>query len=388
MLAASVVVVLGLWPVAGWLMSPSRVDAQFTGGSFGGGGFGGGSSAGSSGSGYSGSSYSGSGSSRPSPGVWRSTPSISSPRSSVTPTSSSTPSYGPTQEVKLRAFSSYDRSTRNRLIFLFLLGLCLAAYLARRLFTGRRIARIPFFQAVPEHIVGVPAAGSPVWSRMDITALSLALDARSRVALQQKLAALARSGSTGTRRGLAKLCRETAELLSSMHAGWIYGGAKNYTPMSPPQAEQGFRRLASDYRSRYRHEAVRAEGGQLREGAAGDVRAGDDEGDGVVVVTLIVAARYELLDLNDPCDKAELRLALRALSAMQAKQLVAIEVIWSPAEDEDRMSSAELETLYPELGKLDDSLAMGRVRCSSCSAPYAMELGRCPRCGTPNSALA
>lgn len=228
-----------------------------------------------------------------------------------------------------------------------------------------------------------PTAQSNLWGQMDVTAISLALDARARPFVQERLAALARSGATGTPSGLARLCREAASLLLTVERAWLYAGAKNYRPMSPPQAERGFRALAADYRSRFRHEVVRAEDGQLREADAPEQRARAEEGAGVVVVTLIVAARSELRDLTDTRDAAQIRSALTALRQISAGQLVALEVIWSPAEENDRMSTAELAPLYPELALLDESTVAGRVFCPSCRAPYAAELLRCPHCGAP-----
>lgn len=61
--------------------------------------------------------------------------------------------------------------------------------------------------------------------------------------------------------------------------------------------------------------------------------------------------------------------------------MVAVEVIWTPAEENDRLSSAELETLYPELRKIDEKSMTGRVFCASCAGPFAAELGACPHCG-------
>ena len=63
-----------------------------------------------------------------------------------------------------------------------------------------------------------------------------------------------------------------------------------------------------------------------------------------------------------------------------------MEVIWSPAEELDRMSSLELEAKYPELQRLDDAAALGRVACGYCRAPFPGDLAQCPACGAPRSA--
>ena len=54
-----------------------------------------------------------------------------------------------------------------------------------------------------------------------------------------------------------------------------------------------------------------------------------------------------------------------------------LRVVWSPSEENDRMSSAELEVIYPELEKVRLT-KLGRVGCKSCHAVYAAELEQCP----------
>jgi len=66
--------------------------------------------------------------------------------------------------------------------------------------------------------------------------------------------------------------------------------------------------------------------------------------------------------------------------------LIALEVIWSPSAENDRLSSVELEVLYPELHRVAENTMIGRVFCGFCAAPYPAELQRCPSCGAPVSA--
>ena len=84
------------------------------------------------------------------------------------------------------------------------------------------------------------------------------------------------------------------------------------------------------------------------------------------------------------CDGQEGLTAVEAFQSLRAPE--GLELIWSPSEPGDRMSSAELEVLYPELARLDASV--GRVACSHCAAVFARELGTCPACGAPAPAAA
>jgi hypothetical protein len=101
----------------------------------------------------------------------------------------------------------------------------------------------------------------------------------------------------------------------------------------------------------------------------------------MVVVTLILVTRRVLAGTGQSPDAATLRAALADRAFVHSNELVAIEVVWSPAAEDDRMSSAELEQHYPELVKLDERTLAGRVACAYCGCLFAMELINCPNCG-------
>ena len=155
----------------------------------------------------------------------------------------------------------------------------------------------------------------------------------------------------------------------------------NHSLASRATAEASFRSAAADARARYKKEVVRGDQAGVRRADPGPQTARRTEGEGVVVVTLVVAARREIVDVDDPSDTRALRQLLSNLSSMVAHQLSALEVVWSPAAEDDRMSTAELETLYPDLEKIDDTSVAGRVFCTYCAGPFAAELLKCPHCG-------
>ena len=66
--------------------------------------------------------------------------------------------------------------------------------------------------------------------------------------------------------------------------------------------------------------------------------------------------------------------------------MVALEVVWSPAAENDRMSTAELEQFYPEMKLIDPNSIAGRVFCAYCNGPFPAELLNCPHCGAPAEA--
>jgi Protein of unknown function (DUF1517) len=102
------------------------------------------------------------------------------------------------------------------------------------------------------------------------------------------------------------------------------------------------------------------------------------EGKGLIVISLLLGYTHKI-----PLRRAWTHLdqALRLLRTSPPVQM--LEVVWSPSEENDRLSSAELEVLYPELVPLDARL--GRASCQSCAAVYALELEKCPSCGSTDA---
>jgi uncharacterized membrane protein len=218
---------------------------------------------------------------------------------------------------------------------------------------------------------------------IDVSAISLGIDWRARRELQARFAELAATGDVKTKEGRVRLLREVTLLLRRAEQAWLYAGVVNHSLASRETAEASFRHAAADARARYKKELVRADEGGVRRTEPGEQTARRTEGEGVVVVTVVVAARREIVDVDIAADARSLRQLLSIMSSMVAHQLAALEVIWSPSAENDRMSTAELETLYPELAKIDERSIAGRVFCTYCSGPFAAELMKCPHCGAP-----
>jgi hypothetical protein len=106
-----------------------------------------------------------------------------------------------------------------------------------------------------------------------------------------------------------------------------------------------------------------------------------EEGAGTVVVSLILVTRRPVAGRSGLTDAGEISAALADRAAVTSQELVAIEVVWSPAAEDDRMSTAELEQHYPELALIDPESIAGRLFCSYCGGVFAMELLSCPHCG-------
>ncbi len=230
---------------------------------------------------------------------------------------------------------------------------------------------------------GGPMGGYLGPNAMYVSAISLGLDWRARAALQAHLKRLAETGDTHSPAGLAQLLSEVVLALRRNELSWLYAAYRDEGSLAPANAQPTFGRLAQDYRSRFRSEVVRAAGGgAVVRADAPAMAAQESEGEGTVVVTIVVAARRPLQSFHLD-DANQIRAALSDRGALLPQQLVALEVIWSPAEENDRMSSAELEAVYPELKLIDPNSIAGRIFCAYCKGPFAAELLNCPHCGAP-----
>ncbi len=226
--------------------------------------------------------------------------------------------------------------------------------------------------------------GARGWNQVDISAIRLGIDWRARREVQARLEQLAKSGQTNNPAGLAALLRETVLTLRRSELAWLYANVSNYHPMSAASAEGIFRQLGMQARAGFRDELIRNADGSTSQRDAPELRAHANEGEGVVVITLIVAARREILDIHTVDNADQLKRLLDDMVAVANPQtLVAMEVVWSPAAENDRMSTAELEQNYPDLKLIDERSIAGRIFCEYCRGPYAMELLTCPHCGAP-----
>jgi uncharacterized membrane protein len=224
--------------------------------------------------------------------------------------------------------------------------------------------------------------GAPRAKRLDVSVLRLALDARARTYMQAELARIMKHSDTRGPAGLAVMLRDVANLLRQHHRSWAYAAVVNHDPMDPASAEAAFHRHAGEARATYKDELLRATAGTVTTAAGPEYRARPEEGPGLVVVTLVVCARGKLVDFHDPTEPEEIRRWLEAMAQLHGGNLVALEVVWTPAAENDRLSSVELEHHFPSLKKLlGCDPFIGRTLCESCSGIFPAELRACPHCG-------
>jgi uncharacterized membrane protein len=193
-------------------------------------------------------------------------------------------------------------------------------------------------------------------------------------ALDRMASTMSLEGSEGRREG----ARAAAAHLAAALGGARFASFQSYR-VTLGECEARFQTLATDLRSRFKHETA----GVRAHGSALDFQARATEGEGLVVVSVIVATDRWMEPLPTTMDRDAIAAAVAQLGRIQAPNVYALEIVWSPSLENDRMSSLELEASYPELQALDGVPKLGRVVCDYCRAPFPAELGRCPGCGAP-----
>ncbi len=229
------------------------------------------------------------------------------------------------------------------------------------------------------------SAGSSVpFDHVDVSVIRVAVDGRARKLIQTELARIAQIADTATEEGRLLMLREVCLLLRRVRDAWVYGGAVNEPMREIGSAKVAFDRHVDDARARFSRETISNVQGQKALADGGSYTPRSDEGAGLILVSIIIAARNELFTVSRIDDGEHLRQALESASNRTAADLVAIEIVWQPAQEEDRLSSIELEAKYPrpDLIPIRDAL-VGKLFCTYCGGPFPGELVSCPHCGAP-----
>ena len=182
---------------------------------------------------------------------------------------------------------------------------------------------------------------------LDVGCVVVGLDHRARAAVQAAMRRLAETGDTRSKEGLSRMLAGAIDELLSVRASWTHGHAER-SSLPPADAQRVFGELAHRARSRFDVEVIRAEQGSVLRQAAPALPDSDEPG--VVLVTLLVASKHALA-ISSGDTRDALASALGALR-IGADALVAIEVVWSPAEERDRVSASAIERRHPEIRRL------------------------------------
>jgi hypothetical protein len=247
----------------------------------------------------------------------------------------------------------FDR-TRNHMFLVF--GAVVIAMLgAVAISAGRRRRRREYVSAI-EPVIERASIEPAATGNFDVTVLRFGVDATPGKFVSSELERLTKQLDATTEDGRSKLVREIGLALRRVRAGWIYGGAVNEPMRSLGEAKAVFAKHIDDARLR----------GESTGGA------------GIVVITVVVVARGELLTV-DSIDAEHLRRALEAAAYRDAADIIDIGVVAA------RCASAhELEAQYPR-PHLVPLIVVGidKTFCTYCGGPIPADLVGCPHCGAP-----
>jgi uncharacterized membrane protein len=179
--------------------------------------------------------------------------------------------------------------------------------------------------------------------------LQLALG-RSARGIQERLSEFATHGDTSSEAGLASLLQQSALELLRHKDSIRYAAAEARGPMSLTNAETAMNGVSLSERSRFQVERVRAAEGRS---ARSDAPAEEGkEALELVVVTLVAATRTPLERFKAVSSTADLAALLSELGGVSPSGLLGLEVIWTPADENDSMTETDVMTTYPELRSL------------------------------------
>jgi uncharacterized membrane protein len=217
--------------------------------------------------------------------------------------------------------------------------------------------------------LAAPAPDTRAWMGADVTQIRIALEMSARPAFEQALAVLMRTADVRTKHGLLQIVHRVAQLLRENEPSWRLAGETNYHPMSPPQASGVFQQLSTTGRA-----------------IAGSATSASADAAGLYFVTLLVAARREIVDFHAHRPE-QIRMVLDDLMRLAERDLVAVEAYWLPHEPGLGLSEAELRRLHPDLKPVGEGLRVGTpegmVFCTHCGQPGPKGSPTCGHCGAP-----
>lgn len=169
--------------------------------------------------------------------------------------------------------------------------------------------------------------------------------------LQVELDDISAKADTSTPSGLHYVLTETVLALLRHPEYAVYGASGSATRDGPAAAEAKFNELSLEERGKVAAETVVNVGGRRRRAALAGPPAADGGRNEFLVVTILVAADAPL-KLPPVTSLAELSTALKRLGAVPRSALQAVEVLWTPSEEGDVLTQAELSAAYPLLNSL------------------------------------
>ncbi|OCQ95643.1 hypothetical protein BCD67_10515 [Oscillatoriales cyanobacterium USR001] len=177
--------------------------------------------------------------------------------------------------------------------------------------------------------------------------------------LQIELDRLAESADTGSAIGRAQLLQEASLTLLRHPEYWVYAGAESQQARLEA-AEAKFNQMLLAERSKFTEETLSNVNNQLRQTPANKSLLAQQNGELVnqtdlsqgpgeyIVVTILVGVQGTL-QLPAANNSEDLRQALRQIGGISSDRLLTVEILWTPQDSNDTLTSDDMLTGYPNL---------------------------------------
>jgi len=164
--------------------------------------------------------------------------------------------------------------------------------------------------------------------------------------LQTDLDSIARRSDTSSPQGLHYLLQETLLALNRNPDYCVYGAAEVKRARNIERAETGFNAMSMKERGKIKEETLSNWEGRKSERSVTLEKQGVTNE--LIVVTILVAT-VGTLKLPSVRSRNELKEALNKLGSVRARDVLAVEVLWTPQDKDDSFTPEELMIDYPEL---------------------------------------
>ena len=169
--------------------------------------------------------------------------------------------------------------------------------------------------------------------------------------LQKDLERIASKADTSSSRGLHYILQETVLSLLRNPNYCVYGFAKSGVENSPDEAESRFNKLSLEERGKFEKETRVNVGGRTGKTSLNIKKTLTTPVNELIVVTILVAIEGRLR-LPKVTGRNQLIEALTSLGAVPSKDLLAVEILWTPEEEDDYFTQEDLASDYPLLNTL------------------------------------
>ncbi|KAL4533071.1 hypothetical protein Ndes2526A_g08524 [Nannochloris sp. 'desiccata'] len=210
--------------------------------------------------------------------------------------------------------------------------------------------RLPYGSGSNEYIGSGSSGRVDSGERLSVAKVQVGLLGTARD-LQKDLERIAAKADTSSSRGLHFVLQETVLSLMRNPDYCVYGFAKSGVENSADEAESRFNKLSLEERGKFEKETRVNVGGRTGSSSLNIKKTLTTPINELIVVTILVAVEGRVR-LPKVTGRNTLIEALTTLGAVPAADVLAVEVLWTPEEEDDYFTQEDLSVDYPLLNTL------------------------------------